>query len=344
LKEASNNEEALNERLKRMRDEVEAAKSMCEKEKATNDEFRVSLRDMKSELLEQSESLSKFEAQLRNKEAEMTEMARDVALLKANLVEANNSKVLLGDQLKRAVDDFEANRASYHSKIDELSARLTERESELIEKFDTTARLAADSRSKEGETIDLAALNVELNTKLPEGSDVAKLKTMEETQAEVETLKGALDIVKAEVSALKKKNVLEESTTNSPQRAQSIRRRKRHHKSSLEATEGQSSRKSTGGSNKTRYDKETPEQELFGLDKELVQIILNEVVDNGEKVTFDDIAGLDDVKAAVDELLIFPMERPDLFTGLRAAPKGLLLFGPPGTGTLHASELIYEDP
>jgi ATP-dependent 26S proteasome regulatory subunit len=170
--------------------------------------------------------------------------------------------------------------------------------------------------------------------------DVAKLKTeMEGAQAELETLKGALEIVKAEVSALKKNKDLEESTTNSPKRVQPLRRRKRHCKSSLEATVVHQSRKSTGGTNKTYDDEETPE-DLLGLDKELVQMILNEIVDSGEKVTFNDIAGLDGVKTAVYEIVIFPMERPDLFTGLRACPKGLLLFGPPGTGRLYASELL----
>jgi hypothetical protein len=114
--------------------------------------------------------------------------------------------------------------------------------------------------------------------------DVAKLKTeMEGAQAELETLKGALEIVKAEVSALKKNKDLEESTTNSPKRVQPLRRRKRHCKSSLEATVVHQSRKSTGGTNKTYDDEETPE-DLLGLDKELVQMILNEIVDSGEKV------------------------------------------------------------
>ena len=32
------------------------------------------------------------------------------------------------------------------------------------------------------------------------------------------------------------------------------------------------------------------------------------------------------------EVIIWPMQRPDLFMGLRSVPRGLLLFGPPGTG------------
>lgn len=89
-------------------------------------------------------------------------------------------------------------------------------------------------------------------------------------------------------------------------------------------------------------DDELPE-ELRGLDKELVEKINNEIVDNGQKVTFDDIAGLENAKNTVNELVIYPMKRPDLFTGLRACPKGLLLFGPPGTGkTLIGKAISYE--
>lgn len=76
---------------------------------------------------------------------------------------------------------------------------------------------------------------------------------------------------------------------------------------------------------------ELPE-ELQHLDKDLVKKIQNEIMESGETITFDDIAGLEDAKQTVQEVVCWPMKRPDLFTGLRRAPNGLLLYGPPGTG------------
>jgi ATP-dependent 26S proteasome regulatory subunit len=49
-------------------------------------------------------------------------------------------------------------------------------------------------------------------------------------------------------------------------------------------------------------------------------------------VRWEDIAGLEGAKQALYEAAILPTKRPDLFTGLRAPPRGILLFGPPGTG------------
>ena len=76
---------------------------------------------------------------------------------------------------------------------------------------------------------------------------------------------------------------------------------------------------------------ELPEA-LQQLEKDMVEKIMKEVQQRGDPVTFDQIAGLEFAKKSVVEVVCWPMERPDIFVGLRALPKGLLLFGPPGTG------------
>ncbi|KAL6533084.1 hypothetical protein OROMI_027196 [Orobanche minor] len=50
-------------------------------------------------------------------------------------------------------------------------------------------------------------------------------------------------------------------------------------------------------------------------------------------VGFEDMGALQHVKTALKQLVILPMQRPELFSGkLREPFKGILLFGPPGTG------------
>ena len=75
-----------------------------------------------------------------------------------------------------------------------------------------------------------------------------------------------------------------------------------------------------------------PDGYLKAIDKKLVELIMNEIVDHGPPVHWDDIAGLEFAKATIKEIVVWPMLRPDIFTGLRGPPKGILLFGPPGTG------------
>lgn len=75
-----------------------------------------------------------------------------------------------------------------------------------------------------------------------------------------------------------------------------------------------------------------PLPEVANVDAALIEIIMNEVLDRSPGVSWDDIAGLEFAKRCVMEAVVWPMLRPDIFTGLRGPPKGLLLFGPPGTG------------
>ncbi|XP_004533649.1 spastin isoform X2 [Ceratitis capitata] len=80
-----------------------------------------------------------------------------------------------------------------------------------------------------------------------------------------------------------------------------------------------------------------------GVEQKLVQIILDEIVEGGAKVEWSDIAGQEVAKQALQEMVILPSVRPELFTGLRAPAKGLLLFGPPGNGkTLLARAVATE--
>ncbi|OAG28998.1 hypothetical protein NEDG_01137 [Nematocida displodere] len=68
------------------------------------------------------------------------------------------------------------------------------------------------------------------------------------------------------------------------------------------------------------------------VESRFLQMIYNEVMVPDETVKWTDIAGLSKIKAAIEEIIVWPIRRPDLFQGLRGPPKALLLFGPPGTG------------
>ncbi|XP_024991442.1 ATPase family AAA domain-containing protein FIGL1 isoform X2 [Cynara cardunculus var. scolymus] len=86
-------------------------------------------------------------------------------------------------------------------------------------------------------------------------------------------------------------------------------------------------------------DGELPEK-LRNLEPRLIEHISNEIMDRDPNVRWDDIAGLHHAKKCVTEMVIWPLLRPDIFKGCRSPGRGLLLFGPPGTGKTMIGKAI----
>jgi len=84
---------------------------------------------------------------------------------------------------------------------------------------------------------------------------------------------------------------------------------------------------------------------LRNVEPRMIELICNEILDRSPSVTWDDIAGLESAKTAVEEVVSWPILRPDIFKAdsLRNPPKGVLLFGPPGTGKTMIGKAIVSD-
>lgn len=80
-----------------------------------------------------------------------------------------------------------------------------------------------------------------------------------------------------------------------------------------------------------------------GVDEGAAKQIFNEIVVQGDEVHWEDVAGLEVAKNALKEAVVYPFLRPDLFMGLREPARGMLLFGPPGTGKTMLARAVATE-
>lgn len=69
-------------------------------------------------------------------------------------------------------------------------------------------------------------------------------------------------------------------------------------------------------------DDEVVDERLKNIDPRMVELIRSEIMDSSAAISWDDIAGLEFAKTIIKEVVVWPLLRPDIFTGLRRPPKG----------------------
>ncbi|PAA56458.1 hypothetical protein BOX15_Mlig006415g2 [Macrostomum lignano] len=99
----------------------------------------------------------------------------------------------------------------------------------------------------------------------------------------------------------------------------------------------------SGGGGGGGKDKESDDEESKSDSKKFKDTLGGAIVVEKPNVSWNDVAGLDTAKEALKEAVILPIKFPHLFTGKRTPWRGILLFGPPGTGKSYLAKAVATE-
>jgi len=98
-----------------------------------------------------------------------------------------------------------------------------------------------------------------------------------------------------------------------------------------------------GGSGSATAKKGDKEEDSDTEKTKLRGALAGAIVQENPNISWDDVIGLDNAKDSLKETVILPTRFPQLFTGKRKPFKGILLFGPPGTGKSYLAKAVATE-